>query len=346
MVSKGERGPGKVTQSEKDAKFLLEAAAQLEARYPFLKRYPSGAIAIRRRFRAVLKRVSDKNLDRRGSLIGGAPFLSKSYPVLQGMAPLLQVDLGAISKVANEKFGSGLLQVWMPEGEWGFWGDTPYLHQSHVRVIPKNVVSKTKSLLDMPHRPGGSVNDADQSLLDKIDPNKAKWERDKSIRDYHHDEGVAGYDWSLSCYGGYVKNFKPDRSAAPQQIVKWIPDGFSTNVGREAGIWGIPEEEWDDNFDALCDDPDFAKVDEIACKQPRGSWWIRPCTLFGMRDKFLETLYLDNSDRPRQRNKMWRPLLEFAGPLGNGDVVDDHMVFYRRSGRRVEFAHGCIRCYP
>ncbi|MEX0709398.1 MAG: hypothetical protein WD078_15690 [Woeseia sp.] len=96
----------KIEESESKAKQLLAAVRRLERKFPELTELPSGASAVRQRFEALCKPVKLENLDPRGSLIGGIPFLSPKYPEPEsdeasvegrqysvGMAPLAQLDL-------------------------------------------------------------------------------------------------------------------------------------------------------------------------------------------------------------------------------------------------------------
>ncbi len=65
-----------------------------------------------------LHEASPDSLNRKGSFFGGLPFTSDDYPWpvngrLRPLCPLVQVDLCEVTKITGEKFGDGLLQVWV-----------------------------------------------------------------------------------------------------------------------------------------------------------------------------------------------------------------------------------------
>ena len=350
------QGPPKLTtartisQSEKDANKLLDAVARLETKYPTLKELSSSFIAVRPRYKASLKSVSPEQLDRRGSLIGGAPFLSKEYPVPKKtaaapagnkkvpMAPLLQLDLEEVSKIADEDLGDGLLQLWMRCGQWGTANDG----DSEIRIIPRKDVTKTKTLLDLPERSANADLDAKLAEIAPLNKRTPKKYTDalETIRFEHHwDGGLEGFDWTLSVFAEEIDSFKPDESAASLQIVGWEPDGFTIPLDWE--FWYVDREYRHKYPDGLEDETDFKTIEEITS---RHGFHAPLCSLFELDPQFSNTVIFVLDKPPIDRSRLWRPLIAFAGPLsGAGFVQDQHMLFYRRKTSRFEFLHECYR---
>jgi hypothetical protein len=280
--------------------------------------------------------VSTSELDRRGSLIGGVPFLSSKYPDLN-LAPLAQLDLDNISNTTGENVGSGLLQVWMPTD---LWGQTPNLGDLHLRLIPREAVDGTPELLA-----GSNIEDAkwierkaaELEVLRIIDPSRAQ--EDEEIYQEHYWSGVAGFDWTLSVFSDYENSYSLGKFGAPQQIVDWRPAGFTIpDASIDGSIWDIPDD-FHDSFPDLMDDPDFGTICEIMEASP-----VHPrCALFDVYYDFFRPLYgLESYYGDGSVGWNWRPLFAFPGPIS--DRVDDqHVVFYRKSDGQFEYAGASMR---
>ena len=354
----------KVPKSEQDARVLLEAAARLEAKYPVLKKLESSVGTIRPRYKAILKKIPAEKLDRRGSLIGGPPFLTEKYPApwvwsevagetekKLAMAPLLQLDLAVVSELAGERLGTGLLQLWMPED--GNWFPEPYLSQSGIRIVPRREVDRASALLDLPRRSADTKVQDDLAKMEQYKETDQKTylhNRRHIISGYHYDEGTAGFDWTNSACAGEFDSFELEKTGAPLQIVGWKSDGlvippssYSFGLDEETGLWNIHDDVMDQIPDSLLDDNDFNKVLDIVCETSVYS--RRHCSLFDIYKDFESELFSDLESEPTRRSWLWRPLIAFRGPMSHpgGISRDDHVVFYRRKNRRVDFSHANIR---
>lgn len=324
----------KIEESEQKAKELLCAIGRLEQKFPQLRGMKSGVSAVRQRFEAISKPVMPGKLDRRGSLIGGVPFLCEDYPGLD-MAPLLQLDLDAVSAVAGESVGSGLLQAWMP---FGLWGQQPCLGDLHTRVIPRDVVDDTPVLMQAANSEDAewyATKAAEIEVLKIVDPIRA--EENEEIYQEHYWSGVDGVDWTLSRFSDYENWNSLGRFGAPRQIVEWQPAGYAIPPTGNYGIWDSDEEEFEGRFPRLFDDPDY----EVICGIVGVSQEHPICALFDVYSDFDVIVY-GNEYCCGDDAGGWRPLFAFPGPLS--DCLDDqHVIFYRAAGNDFEYIGTCMR---
>lgn len=326
-----------IKESELVAKELLAAAERLEARYPALKAFSSSISSVRQRYEAVCERVSRSELDRKGSLIGGAPFLSADYPNLD-MAPLVQLDLDEILKATGERVGTGLLQVWMP---CDIWGQEPYLGDLHIRVVPREVVDHTTDLEagpDFVDEEWLAKKEAEHEILEIVDPRRAA--EDEEIYMDHYWSGSAGFDWTLSEFSDSEDSTALGNCGAPQQITDWQPAGFTIPPGTNYGcLWNWDDIEIEKSIPSLFEDPDYKTICGILSRWSEGP----RCALFDVYSDFYGTVYGSESWYGKgSADWNWRPLFAFPGPLSRR-VSDEHMVFYREVGDEFEYAGACMR---
>lgn len=342
-----------ISKSEQHAKELLSAISRLEKKFPELKKVNSGVRAVRSRFEAICKEVRPEKLDRRGSLIGGMLFTSKKFPEPKfdrggrpearmscaGLAPLAQLDLDQISDCIGESVGSGLLQVWMKPGDWG-WTQECFLGALEIRLVPRHVVDRTEVLLE------SSVEEdvewiekkaAELEALKSDNPKRA--EKEHEVYQEHYFSGANGLDWTLSLFSDYKKWNSPGRFGAPQQITGWRPAGYTIPPSSaEPSIWDLPDY-FDDRFPGLDKDPDYKIICEIL-KERRE----RPiCALFDIYNDFHTCLY--GSEVYVGKASVgwnWRPLFAFRGPLSDR-VDDEHVIFYRETDDGFEYAGASMR---
>jgi len=323
------------------AVFLLAGIRRLEDKFPYLKELGSIAPAIQPNYGAIIQEVEPHLVDRKGSLLGGPPFLSKRFPMRGDKAPMLQLDLAEASRVTNEDLGDGLLQLWINVPGWGFDGGED---EGAIRIIPRHIVAATKHLLDVPERE--AAKDLERTLARiKAEYAEKDEELEKKIKDAlaghlsappgngetleeKINDALYEYRWQEELAGVWFDypSFKP---SPPLQITGWEASGY-TFPDEEAEFWdpcsferALPQE--------VYEDPIFmtmkvikAVAEGMEARNPNNSL----CTLFG-RTHYTSDSYFW-SDKPD-----WRPLVGFDGPLRH--CIDEHTVFFRGTPGRFEY---------
>jgi len=325
---------------------IIEAARRLENKYPVLSNLNSSVDLIRPRIGAICKTVSPDELDRKGSLLGGQPFLSQRFPVpissrqKQAMAPLAQLDLDSITDAISEDVGSGLLQIWLSPG---YWGSEPLLGDHYVRVIPNECVRRTRILLGHPkYRDGrlvGSKPDELEPLTTRSRPIAGESEQ---FRRRHYWDGVAGFDWTLSEFGDDGSEDEAMNTGSPTQIVGWEPSGFTIPEGStDNSLWETFALDADilSHLEGLECEKDYKFICESIVR-PR----LNPiCSLFDTYWGFHQIIYGPTIHYGEDSKSWdWKPLFAFPGPL-SPYPSDDHMVFYRKTNDGFEYAGACRR---
>ena len=339
-----------IGESEQKAKELLSAISRLEKKFPELREVNSATCAVRPRFAGICKPVTIEELDRRGSLIGGMPFLSPEYPEPKsdfgrregrqfsaGMSPLAQLDLDQISDCIGEDIGSGLLQVWM----WpGLWSPDPSLGDLETRLVPRDVVDNTDVLFESSIKEDAEwfkEKAAELEVLKLVDPKRAK--ENEEIFQEHRRSGMDGLDWTLSEFSDFENWNSIGRFGAPQQIVDWQPAGYTIPMPRiDPSIWDLPDD-FSERFPTLNKDPDY----KIVCDIIEGVREHPFCALFDVYYDFYNTLYGNELYYGDESvGWSWRPLFAFPGPLSNL-ATDEHVIFYRVAEEGFEYAAASVR---
>ena len=235
--------------------------------------------------------------------------------MLKKHAPMLQLDLDEASRVTNEDLGHGLLQVWMPEGQWG---DNREFDAKCIRIIPRQVVRATKHLLDIPEN--RAVTDLLQKISEQDPEERSQEEQEYGLSKYESqlwDEKINGNWWDIRHEVGR------DVLIEAKQITGWKAAGYllPSNVSED-DFWGdgLPQK--------VYDDPILKAMSEVCNVNHKPSSWWRGC-LFGKSYYVYE--YLG-----------WRPLFAFDGPMRD-PCVDDHTVFFRQTAGGFEYRYGWSR---
>lgn len=338
MQSKGDSvhtgNSSPVAVQERYALEVLAAANRLMEKYPVLREHNHAVDTIRPRYAALCEEVAMKDLDRKGSFIGGMPFISRSYPGLDYWAPLAQFNLDQISEAIAEDVGSGLLQVWMVPGHWG---QIPHLGAHGIVVIPRNSVDRTRVILDHPECPGGEWLASRKADIDAFEGRTVKDE--KRVHRQHYWDGVNGLDWTFSEFAPVIDWHSSEIKGAPQQIVGWEAAGYTIPIGSlDGALWEIDEGVCEE-FPGLDDDADYKLVFK-ACNKYREP--LR-CALFEVYYDFFATIYGSEIFYDDEAlNWDWKPLVAFSGPISRV-VSDDHMIFYRRVADGFEYSGAICR---
>jgi hypothetical protein len=239
----------------------------------------------------------------------------------------------------------------MPED--GNWFPEPYLSQSGIRIVPRREVDRASALLELPRRSADTKVQDDLAKIERYKETDQKTylhNRRHIISGYHYDEGTAGFDWTDSAFAGEFDSFELKKTGAPLQIIGWKSDGFAIPPSSysleldEAGLWNIHDDVMDQIPNSLLVDDDFNKV-LVAVARNEDAYGSRLCNLFDIYHDFESGLFSDPESEPTRRSWLWRPLIAFRGPMSHpgGISRDDHVVFYRRKNRRVDFSHAKIR---
>ena len=159
--------------------FLLAGIRRLEDKFPYLKELGSVAPAIQPNYGAIIQEVEPHLVDRKGSLLGGPPFLSKRFPMRGDSGLCFSLTWlkhrGSPTKISGTACSSYGINV----PGWGFDGGED---EGAIRIIPRHIVAATKHLLDVPERQ--AAKDLKQTLARiKADYAGKGEELEKKIKD-------------------------------------------------------------------------------------------------------------------------------------------------------------------